>query len=95
MANPTGHTYHHGEHHQLGAHGSPGVVYREGEAPATRGGQMDSPRRLNRPSWYWRWPRVARKVENAGQLVQRYPWEYFVLGMIAGGLVGCYGKKIL
>jgi hypothetical protein len=93
MANPTGHTYHYGEHKPLQEKGGPAIVYRQGEAPWA--GQMQTPRRLNRPSWYGQFPRVAQRLEDAGQLVQRYPWGFFVLGMVAGGLYGCYGRKIL
>lgn len=93
MANPTGHTYHYGQHHPLQEEGGPGVVRREGEQGTGRPQEMSSPRRLNRPAWYPRWPRLARNLEDAGQLVQRYPWGFFVIGMVAGGLFGCFGVR--
>lgn len=93
MANPTGHTYHYGEHHPPQDEGGPGVVRRQEEFRTQRAQAMSSPRRLDRPSWYPRWPKLAKNLEDAGQLVQRYPWGLFVLGMVAGGLFGCYGMR--
>jgi hypothetical protein len=83
MANPTGHTYHYGEHHPLQEEGGPGVVYRQGELKI-EGSQMSSPRRLDEPSW----SRLTKGLQDAGHLSQRYPWSFFVLGMVAGGLFG-------
>ena len=93
MANPTGHTYHHSQH-QPGEAGGPGVVHRSGPVTTTPE-HMRSPQRLNRPAWYPRYPRLAKNLEDAGQLYQRYPWGFFVLGMVAGGLIGCCGRKVL
>ncbi len=89
MANPMGHASHHSKHPRPGA----GVVYRD-KPFSTTGEQTARPRRLNRPDWYAGWPRLARTIEDSSQLYQRYPWGFFVLGIVAGGLIGCWGRRV-
>ena len=71
MANPSGRTYHYGEHHPLSEHGGPRIVYRETPAPypemaeavrpaLQRPAEAPSPRFEMQPGEVWQ--RLARGI---------------------------------
>ena len=73
MANPTGHTYHYGEHKPLAEPGAPRGLYRE----ETLGGSQEA----------WRWEGEGTRA-GFRRAVSRYPVAAALAALAAGALGG-------